>query len=81
MSLSFSVDHNQKLLAGVVNWVHTDHPTTLSEPILYLYQLNFHCKQLWLLFHLSCEFWTGFLPQEHRGYELETSGHDTSQNK
>ena len=27
------------------------------------------------------EFWTGFPPKEHRGYELETSGHDTSQNK
>ena len=27
------------------------------------------------------EFWTGFPPKEHRGYELETSGHDTSQHK
>ena len=52
--LSYSVDHNQKLLAGVVNCGCTDHPTKHSVPRLHLYQLNFHCKQLWLLFHLSC---------------------------
>ena len=45
---------NQKLLAGVVNCGCTDHPPKLPESRLHLYQLNFHCKQKWLLYYLSC---------------------------